>query len=292
MKGKTVKRINVEVVKEITSADTITADFAIFNHLANVPLFDYPNRLDCVMLSLCISGWMEVGIDLERHVLKPGQLAVMRPNQILQLFNVSGDFSGRFIVLSRKFLEEAQIDIRNMLPIFLYFKNNPITDLNRTEIATILEYHSLLQKKTQLKDPLFRKNVAQHLFHALFYEVNLFFSEHYINTSQSKTRKDELFERFMKEVSEHYKEERSVSFYADRMCLTPKYLSSAIKEISGKLASEWIDECVILEAKTLLKSSDKSIQQIAGELHFANQSFFGKYFKQHTGISPSQYKAQ
>ena len=85
---------------------------------------------------------------------------------------------------------------------------------------------------------------------------------------------------------------RSVSFYSNKMFLTAKHLSTVVKEVSGKTASEWIDSLVILEAKALLKSSELSIQEIADELHFANQSFFGKYFKHHTGMAPKEYRRQ
>ena len=105
-----------------------------------------------------------------------------------------------------------------------------------------------------------------------------------------KSRKTEVFESFLKTVATHYKQQRSVTFYADKLYLTPKYLSCVIKEISGKSAGEWIDEQVILAAKALLKSSNMTIQEISVELNFANQSFFGKYFKQHTGISPKAYR--
>jgi len=88
----------------------------------------------------------------------------------------------------------------------------------------------------------------------------------------------------------YYKKERSVSFYAGKLYVTPKYLSSLVKAVSGKTAGEWIAEIVVLESKVLLKSSSKSIQEISVELNFANQSFFGKYFKQHTGMSPYAYK--
>lgn len=84
--------------------------------------------------------------------------------------------------------------------------------------------------------------------------------------------------------------ERNVSFYARQLNITPKYLSSVVKEVSGKTAAKWIDESVILEAKSLLKYSGMSIQEIAYHLNFSTQSFFGKYFKQHTGTSPSRYK--
>ena len=91
-------------------------------------------------------------------------------------------------------------------------------------------------------------------------------------------------------LQRYNKQERNVSFYAKQLNITPKYLSSVVKEVSGKTAARWIDESVILEAKTLLKYSGMSIQEIAYHLNFSTQSFFGKYFKQHTGTSPSRYK--
>ena len=99
-----------------------------------------------------------------------------------------------------------------------------------------------------------------------------------------------LFDEFMSLLQQYNKKERNVSFYAKQLNITPKYLSSVVKEVSGKTAARWIDESVILEAKALLKYSGMSIQEIAYHLNFSTQSFFGKYFKQHTGTSPSRYK--
>ena len=127
---------------------------------------------------------------------------------------------------------------------------------------------------------------------ALFYEIYNIYQGHVIQERIPKSRKEDLFERFIRAISESYKEERSVSYYADKMFLTAKHLSTVVKEISGKTAGEWIDSLVVLEAKALLKSSELSIQEIADELHFANQSFFGKYFKHHTGMSPKEYRRQ
>ena len=154
------------------------------------------------------------------------------------------------------------------------------------------EYHSFLWSKVKLKDNPFRKEITQGLLLALFYEIYNIYQGHVVQERIPKSRKEDLFERFIRAVSESYKEERSVSYYADKMFLTAKHLSTVVKEISGKTAGEWIDSLVVLEAKALLKSSEMSIQEIADELHFANQSFFGKYFKHHTGMSPKEYRRQ
>jgi YesN/AraC family two-component response regulator len=104
------------------------------------------------------------------------------------------------------------------------------------------------------------------------------------------TRKDEIFHMFIREVEKNYKMERNVTFYADKLCISPKYLSSVIHDVSGRYATEWIDGFVILESKAMLKSNGNTIKEICNKLNFANQSFFAKYFKQHTGLTPKEYR--
>jgi len=105
-------------------------------------------------------------------------------------------------------------------------------------------------------------------------------------------REEILFKEFIRLVGEHHRQERRVDFYAEQLFLSPKHFSTVIKKVSGKTAGQWIDEYVILEAKTLLKYSAMSIQEVAYYMNFPNPSFFGKYFKHHTGMSPSEYKSQ
>lgn len=97
---------------------------------------------------------------------------------------------------------------------------------------------------------------------------------------------------FLKQLQTHHKQERKLEFYADKLCLSAKYLSQTIKNSSGKTAGEWIDEYVMLEAKALLKSTNMTIQQISDELNFPSQSFFGKFFKRLAGLSPKAYREQ
>ena len=104
-----------------------------------------------------------------------------------------------------------------------------------------------------------------------------------------QSRQQMIFERFLWLVQKHYREERGIAFYADKLCLTPKYLSTVIYQCGGRHASEWIRDYVILEAKALLKSRQYTAQQVSDLLNFPNASFFGKYFKAATGFSPRQY---
>lgn len=103
------------------------------------------------------------------------------------------------------------------------------------------------------------------------------------------SRQDYIYIMFVELVYQNYIMQRSINFYADKLCLTPKYLSTVVKNCSGKTPHEWINERVIERAQILLKTTNMSVQQISDELNFSNQSFFGKYFKRHVGKSPKGY---
>lgn len=182
--------------------------------------------------------------------------------------------------------------MQQLFPLFFLIKERPCVYITPEEQQAFKDYHSFLWSRVKLKDNPFRKEITQGLLVSLFYEIYHIYQGHTTQERIPKTRKEDLFERFLRYISESYKENRSVSYYADKMFLTAKHLSTVVKDVSGKTAGEWIDSLVILEAKALLKSSELSVQEIADELHFANQSFFGKYFKHHTGMSPKEYRRQ
>ena len=156
-------------------------------------------------------------------------------------------------------------------------------------------YIATIERELQAPETEFSNGIIEGLISVLICKVGSmlrhYLAEHPEEEKPVLNRTEEYFRRFTTLLGEHYTHERSVGFYARQLCITPKYLTTMIKQISGKSASEWIDTYVILEAKTLLKYSPMSIQEIAYYLNFPNQSFFGSYFKRNTGMSPSQYKA-
>lgn len=135
----------------------------------------------------------------------------------------------------------------------------------------------------------FRNEIVQHLADEVLYFENEMFSKHNTSWESRNTRSGEIFEKFIGLVKKYCAEQRRVGFYADQLCLTPKYLSTVVKEVSGKSATEWINEFVIVEAEMLLKSTNLTIQEISHKMNFPTQSFFGKYFKRVTGMAPSKY---
>ncbi len=138
----------------------------------------------------------------------------------------------------------------------------------------------------------FRRKVVQALVLAMFYDLNAII--HHIETRgiSKRPRADIIFTEFIRLVEGNFKSERRVSWYAEQMCITPKYLAETVKQVSRRTPNEWIDNYVTLELRLRLKNSSKSIKEIATDMHFPNQSFLGKYFKEHVGLSPSSYRKE
>ena len=271
--------------------ESIDRDFAVIDDISKVPFFEYPAKIDVAVSAIVVKGSVETSIDLKRHVIKENQIIAIRPDQILQYHYISNDFSGRFVVMSQNFLDSIQIYIgEQRYPLFLAFKDNPIIQCSQYEMELCLEYFTLLDKAVKMRDNPNRIETVKYLTLALLYALNTFSKRHQDVRNEPYSRKDVIFESFYKLIQLHHKENRTVTFYADKLCLTPKYLTTVIKEATGTTAHNWINEYVILSAKAMLKSTTKTVQEISNELTFANQSFFGKYFKQYVGMSPGEYR--
>ena len=291
MNNNTISQIDITLANKIDEVDYIENDFVIFDEKSSLPVAHYPSRINAVVIAVCLEGSFRVRVNLQEYEMTKNTLLLTFPEQILQSVNRSSDFAGLFIVISPTFIDRSLKTMKEILPFMFYAKDNPCLPLTFKEVEYIKEYHSLLWSKVKMTDNLYRSEITKGILFSLFYEIyNIISHQMPVQSSPAKSRKEELFKLFMKEVAENYKIERSVSFYANKLCLTPKHLSGVVKEVSGKTAGEWIDNIVILEARALLKSTDMSIQEIAEELSFANQSFFGKYFKHYVGVSPKQYR--
>ncbi len=142
------------------------------------------------------------------------------------------------------------------------------------------------------------KNISRSLISALVYQLMQIADTMYDRDidcngngdSRTGARRLTYVKEFMTLVHSHYSTERTVGFYASKLCISPKYLSFIIKEVTGRSAADWIDEYVIIEAKNMLRFSGMNVQQVAYALNFSNQSAFGKYFKHLTGMSPTQFQ--
>lgn len=262
---------------------------------SQMQVFRFPCRIDAFIIGVGTEGETSVSFNLHEFRLKKDSMFIFTPKNILQV-NSQQYFKADVIAISPDFMRRINIDIKNMMPLFLKFVENPTLALTPEESRSMRGMIAQIERETRGPETHFSFDIVSGLIAATIYKVGdimyHYLAEHPEGQNNSHNRAEEYFKQFTHLLGEHFREERSVGFYARQLCITPKYLTTLIKRISGKSVSEWIDNYVILEAKTLLKYSTMSIQEIAYYLNFPNQSFFGSYFKRNTGMSPSQYKAQ
>ena len=262
---------------------------------SQMQVFRFPCRIDALIIGVGTEGETSVSFNLHEFRLKKDSMFIFTPKNILQV-NSQQYFKADVIAISPDFMRRINIDIKNMMPLFLKFVENPTLALTPEESRSMRGMIAQIERETRGPETHFSFDIVSGLIAATIYKVGdtmyHYLAEHPEGQNNSHNRAEEYFKQFTHLLGEHFREERSVGFYARQLCITPKYLTTLIKRISGQSVSEWIDNYVILEAKTLLKYSTMSIQEIAYCLNFPNQSFFGSYFKRNTGMSPSQYKAQ
>lgn len=275
-------------LENMADADTIDDDLILFDKPVISSISDHPFRLDVVVAVICKKGSMSGSINLQPYKAQSPSLIILTPGQILQHENISEDFSGHFILMTEQFTSNLFTNVKETLPLFLSVQNNPTISLTSKEFESMEFYYTIMQRVARMKDNPHRMEIVRHITLAFFYGLSYLF--HKSAESEKKTKHEVLVEKYINLVKVHYKEQRSLDFYADKLCLTPKYLSKIIKENSGKSANNWIENHVLLDAKALLKSTNMTIQQISDELNFPSQSFFGKYFKRHVGVSPKEYR--
>lgn len=262
---------------------------------SQMQVFRFPCRIDAFIIGVGTEGETSVSFNLHEFKLKKDSIFIFTPKNVLQV-NSQQYFKADVIAISPDFMRRINIDIKNMMPLFLKFVENPALTLTPEESRSMRGMIAQIERETRGPETHFSFDIVSGLIAATIYKVGdimyHYLAEHPEGQNNSHNRAEEYFKQFTHLLGEHFREERSVGFYARQLCITPKYLTTLIKRISGQSVSEWIDNYVILEAKTLLKYSTMSIQEIAYYLNFPNQSFFGSYFKRNTGMSPSQYKAQ
>lgn len=265
------------------------------NSASEMEIFRFPSRLNALIIGVGTEGETSLTSNLQEFRLKKDSLFIFSPKHILQVQS-NNRFKAHLIVIAPDFLKRINIDTKRMTPLFLQFGSLPCMELTHAESQSLRSFISMVEQELKGSETDFSSEIIGGLIAATIYKVGdiltHYLTEHPEVDSPIHNRAEEYFRQFTELLGEHYKHERSVGFYARQLCITPKYLTTLIKRISGKSVSEWIDNYVILEVKTLLKYSNMSVQEIAYYLNFPNQSFFGSYFKRNAGMSPSQYKAK
>ena len=244
---------------------------------------------DQLTLILCTQGSKSLQINFADYTLTPGSRTFIYPNSMWRPLATSSDFEAHYFSIQGTSAKEwnAFIDLDTVFSLSSYIAKHPHTQLSLDETLVMTQYLNLLKSRYEADAQAI---IIRFILSAFTLELNRIFTAREKSDRSKISRQEDILWKFLTLLKQYHKEERTVNFYADKMCISPKHLSSVIKQMSHKTAHELIADFVTMTAKRLLKTTTMSIQEISDELNFANQSFFGKFFKQNTGQSPSAYR--
>lgn len=253
----------------------------------------YPFRADHFSVILITAGEALIRINLTDYHTRKNGILIIAPHAIRHFLESSPDCMFTGIAFTAGFLSDAGMNLKHAALLDFFSSNNTRSYFEPAQTDTdrllgLLRF--ILHKKKKADPSLADLEVIHHSFLAWIYELSTI-HQRYNGISQIKlTKKEDLTMRFSQLLSGDFKAGRSVLHYAGLLCVSPKYLSQAVKEVTNKTAGELIDEMVIMEAKVLLNNLSLSIAQVAETLYFSDQFFFSKFFKKHTGLTPSEYR--
>ncbi len=275
-------------------------DFFIFDvkYSDNLKFLMYPCRTDAYICVFCKTGHFDIEINLKTYHIEDNMFFLGTPGNIVKFNKPADGELDRldFIVMaiSKEFLSSISFDFKKIFGEKINILSHPCHRLSDNDLEFCSKYLDLFADVMRADIPNKRESVGS-LLGSLLYVTSGLMEKDADGRRESQpeavnTRVKLVFDHFMSLVTEYHSVERNMAFYAGRLGLTPKYLSKLIKQVSGRSAPDWIDSFVILEAKNMLKYTDDSIKEIVYKLNFPNPSVFYKFFKAHTGMTPSEYR--
>ncbi|MBR6262477.1 MAG: AraC family transcriptional regulator [Prevotella sp.] len=282
--------ISLENVRlALDDSSYIDNDLVLFSSFKDIPLATEPRKMHCLLVALCMEGSARYVVDTKEHVMRKNDVIILNNGQVIGNYMLSPDCKGVAIMTSNDFFAEIIKEVHEMSQLFLFAYSHPVFNLKPEKAEVFISYFNIIRSKVDDLEHCFRRELAMSLLKAMIYDIGNEIHQNQMN-SPKRTRADAIFNDFINLVKNNFRHKRRVSWYGQQLCITPKYLSETVKQVSHKTPNEWIDYYVTLEIRVLLRNSTMSIKEISQHLNFPNQSFLGKYFKEHVGMSPSNYR--
>lgn len=251
-------------------------------------LYNYPQRINGCLFILCLRGECEISAHLAEHKIQKDTIVTILPDTFIHVHRQSSDCQLYIIGFGKELLNGANLFSSTMNYLSSLIES-PVVPLQPEVTDLFKDYFMLLIKMGRLKNVNPNQELTSTILLTILHGIGSIHQNINIST-RTFSRGEEILKRLVQHIIKHYQKERSVSFYADLLHISPQHLSTTVNKVAGKTVTEIIAKLVITDAEAKLKSTDLSIQEIAYSLNFPDISFFGKYFKRYTGMSPKQYR--
>lgn len=293
--GSSNKISIAKIRKGLSPKHIFSEDFALTPMMNLQMLEGKKHTFDGMAVGVICNGTAKVTIDGKYFEMRRNTLLLLRDSSVAEDFKCSKACMGYFIAYPSSFIKSVNIATRDWMTINMMFGNSPCLQVTDDEIARLHSIVATLSCANCVAPNDYDKKVQISLFEAFYYMLASIVSKYAsaeLGDREHLSRTDDIMRNFTQLISDSCERERSVEYYASQLGITPRYLSLVCKKKLGHNASKLIDAAVIRRAKELLQQQGMSVLEVSERLNFVSQSFFGKYFKQRTGISPSRYKSQ
>lgn len=265
--------------------DSSTADFHVLKKRT-------PFILDAgVVVFVCLSGEGLIMVDMHTVRIHRGSFVLLLPYSVIQVVDISDDAKITLIATGMGFIDKLAMS----QPVENYvekIREMPCLQLNELQLENAKEIYQHVEKQYREASGPLSQEIRNTLMTFLALEIVTLFAVNQPAGKPRVSRQEQIFRHFTISLAKNIREQRTVEFYANEACLTPKHFSNVIKKRSGKLPMEWITERTVVLIRFLLQNTDQSIQEISNGLNFPNQSFFARYFKRHTGLTPTAFREE
>ena len=248
-----------------------------------------PFIADATLAVFLISGTAELQVNMVDYKMEAPCMLITLEGMVVRHGRCSEHTLMDVIVISKKLTDDILAEGNVSLQLRHLILQSPVFPVAGSNVI-LRSFNLLLRVLVGDSDNIYRLEAVKYMTLTLFCGFALNRSKDI--PAQSLSRKESLSKQFMQLVRDNYREYRNVAWYADKLCVTPKYISQVVKDTTGRTALGWIDEFTIIESKALLRSTELSIDQIAVKLNFGSSSLFSKYFKRVTGLSPRGYRCR
>lgn len=251
-------------------------------------MYRYPCRLKACVFVVCLSGEADVSINMGRYRIGENRFICIAPGSIFQCHSYSEDLRLCFLAFSSEVTVDDKVQ-QSALEVFPRMKEQPVVPLSPEAAFLYRDYFLVLAQSHLICPDGLAMEVVIYVLLSMFHGIKYLYQLH-PEESVTLSRSEEIYKKLQCLLKENYMKERGVAFYAEVLKLSPQHLSTVIRQVTNRRVSDIIAEMVIIDAKAQLKSTHFKIKEIAASLNFPNLSYFGKYFKRHTGISPQEYR--
>lgn len=296
------KRLPLSSLDEMNNADFrfrgsrpyISPDFAIvsgsntYQTMREIFEISVPYRVDDFRFIIFHKGDVEITANLLHYHISDHMVGFMGNGGIIQMDNISSDVSVSGIVVKEDYLRRA---MGGRLPATFNGRIHNFYLQASAQECSMVE-RMIVTLRILVEEPNYSREAAASMIAAVVNYISGLYERYGSEVPAVQSRQQDVFNRFIALVNEHCFRHHTLDFYADKLCITQRYLGTLVKQVSGTTAKEWIDRALINEAKVALKHSDVTVAQLADHLSFPNPAFFSKFFKRMTGLTPTQYKSQ